>query len=94
MERLPVTGPEKATPAASRPLKENLASLLNASCMNLGEEDGMPLYEFRCNACGKEFEVILSVKDYDSRKVKCMKCGSSRVERVWSEVHVLTSKKS
>jgi putative FmdB family regulatory protein len=54
----------------------------------------MPVYEFRCNACGKEFEVILSVNDYDPRKVKCTKCGSPRVERVWSEVHVHTAKKS
>jgi putative FmdB family regulatory protein len=57
-------------------------------------ENGMPVYEFRCNACGKEFQIIESIKDYDPKKVKCAKCASSRVERVWSEVHVVTSKKS
>jgi putative FmdB family regulatory protein len=54
----------------------------------------MPVYEFRCNACGKEFQIVESIKDYDPKKVKCTKCGSSRVERVWSDVHVVTSKKS
>jgi len=54
----------------------------------------MPVYEFRCNACGKGFQIVESIKDYDPKKVKCTKCGSSRVERVWSGVHVVTSKKS
>jgi putative FmdB family regulatory protein len=54
----------------------------------------MPVYEFRCNACGKEFQIVESIKDYDPRKVKCPKCRRSRVERVWSEVQVVTSKKS
>lgn len=39
----------------------------------------MPVYEFRCNACGKEFQILESIKDYDPKKVKCTKCGSSRV---------------
>jgi putative FmdB family regulatory protein len=54
----------------------------------------MPVYEFRCNRCRKEFEVIESISEYDPKKVKCPKCGSSQVERVWSDVHVVTSKKS
>ena len=54
----------------------------------------MPVYEFRCNACRKQFQIVESIKDYDPKKVKCTKCGSSRVERVWSGVHVVTSKKS
>jgi putative FmdB family regulatory protein len=66
----------------------------NGFCFHGSQEGGMPVYEFRCNACGKEFQVIESIKDYDPKKVKCTKCGSSRVERVWSEVHVITSKKS
>jgi putative FmdB family regulatory protein len=54
----------------------------------------MRVYEFRCSACGKEFHNVESTKDYDPKKVKGTKCGSSRVERVWNEVHVVTSKKS
>jgi putative FmdB family regulatory protein len=54
----------------------------------------MPVYEFRCDKCRKEFEIIAAVKDYDPAKTKCPKCGSARVERVWSKIHVLTSKKS
>jgi putative FmdB family regulatory protein len=54
----------------------------------------MPVYEFRCIACGKKFQVIESIKDYDPKKMKCVKCESRRVERIWSAVHVVTSKKS
>lgn len=54
----------------------------------------MPIYEFRCNDCGKEFQIVESIKAYDPKKVKCPKCGSSQVEHVWSEVHVVTAKKS
>jgi putative FmdB family regulatory protein len=59
-----------------------------------GRGGSMPVYEFRCNRCRKEFEVIESISEYDPKKVKCPKCGSSQVERVWSDVHVVTSKKS
>ena len=44
----------------------------------------MPVYEFRFVACGRKFQVIESIKDYDPKKVKCAKCGSARVERIWS----------
>jgi putative FmdB family regulatory protein len=54
----------------------------------------MPVYEFQCSACGKKFQVVESIKDHDPKKTKCTKCGSSRVERVWSQIHVVTSKKS
>jgi putative FmdB family regulatory protein len=54
----------------------------------------MPTYEFRCSDCKKEFQVVEPVSEYDPKKVKCPKCGSSRVEHLWSQVHVVTSKKS
>lgn len=34
----------------------------------------MPVYEFRCNDCGKEFQIVESVKEYETRTVKCPKC--------------------
>jgi putative FmdB family regulatory protein len=54
----------------------------------------MPVYEFHCAACGKDFQIVESIKSYDPKKVRCGKCGSARVERVWSAIHVVTSKKS
>lgn len=57
----------------------------------------MPTYEFLCQKCGKAFEQILSIEEYERRKdkaIKCLKCGSSRVARQISAFQVKTSKKS
>jgi putative FmdB family regulatory protein len=44
--------------------------------------------------CGKSFERIETVKDHDPAKVRCPKCKSKKVERRWSSVFAVTSKKS
>jgi putative FmdB family regulatory protein len=57
----------------------------------------MPTYEFICDKCGKTFEQIWSLAEYDKRikeKHKCPKCGSVRVVQALSLVQVKTSKKS
>lgn len=54
----------------------------------------MPVYEFFCRDCNKPFEVVLSVADYDPQKVECPGCGGKKVERRWSGVSAITSKKS
>jgi putative FmdB family regulatory protein len=54
----------------------------------------MPVYEYVCRACGKRFSESKSIAAYDPKKVKCPKCKSKRVDRVWSTVQVSTSKKS
>ncbi|SHH10889.1 putative regulatory protein, FmdB family [Thermosyntropha lipolytica DSM 11003] len=40
----------------------------------------MPIYEFKCAACGKKFDLLLSLKERD-KKVKCPECSSDQVER-------------
>jgi putative FmdB family regulatory protein len=40
----------------------------------------MPLYEYRCDACGNEFERLLRTKDVDSA-VTCPACGSDGTRR-------------
>ena len=42
----------------------------------------MPLYEYHCNACGLEFEALVSFAEADS--VACELCGSAKVERLAS----------
>lgn len=37
----------------------------------------MPIYEYRCAACGKDFELFLR----GEKKIVCPGCDSSRVER-------------
>ncbi|MBM9520432.1 zinc ribbon domain-containing protein [Desulforhopalus vacuolatus] len=43
----------------------------------------MPLYEYKCNACNKEFEYLTtSIKA--AEEVKCPSCGSSDVKKLIS----------
>jgi len=45
----------------------------------------MPIYEYKCNACGEEFEKLV-FSSSASNDVKCEKCGSDEVERKVSTV--------
>jgi putative FmdB family regulatory protein len=54
----------------------------------------MPIYEYVCLNCRKEFSETKPVSAYDPRKVKCPKCNSKKVDRRWTSVQVTTSKKS
>ena len=51
----------------------------------------MPIYEFRCSECGCEFETLVMKRD---EKISCSKCGSARVDRLFSSfaVHGAESK--
>lgn len=42
----------------------------------------MPLYEFRCQKCGAEFEQI--VFSTDREPIKCPICTASKIERLLS----------
>jgi putative FmdB family regulatory protein len=52
----------------------------------------MPVYEFACRDCQKTFEIVRPMSD--SSAVTCTHCGSTKVERIWSTVYAVTSKKS
>jgi len=54
----------------------------------------MPLYEFACQDCGKQFALRLSLKERESGQVTCPGCGSTKVTPLISSVMVKTSKKS
>ncbi len=43
----------------------------------------MPLYEYRCQKCGKRFELLRRIKDADS-DLECPDCRSANVERLLS----------
>ncbi len=40
----------------------------------------MPIFEYRCNACGEDFEVLVLGK----REVCCPKCGSKELTKKMS----------
>jgi putative FmdB family regulatory protein len=54
----------------------------------------MPRYEYFCEDCQKEFEVILTLAEYEKGKVKCPKCGGKRVRQEAAAFFAVTSKKS
>ncbi|MCX7642236.1 MAG: zinc ribbon domain-containing protein [Armatimonadetes bacterium] len=41
----------------------------------------MPVYEFRCDRCGCEFEELVSWRDLEEGKVQCPQCNSKEVRR-------------
>ncbi len=40
----------------------------------------MPIFEFKCGSCGKEFERLVFRSEEDD--VKCPECGSERTTRL------------
>lgn len=54
----------------------------------------MPVYDFLCNACGKEFTLTLHLAEYEKHGFTCPHCQSTAVERAVSSCEVVTSRKS
>jgi len=55
----------------------------------------MPVYEFECTQCGKTFTQKQTFDEHDHHKrVKCPKCGTTRVKQLVGTVFAQTSKKS
>ncbi|HEU4867943.1 MAG TPA: zinc ribbon domain-containing protein [Actinomycetota bacterium] len=44
----------------------------------------MPIYEFRCSACEKEFETLISSAKVD--EATCPSCGAGRPRRLMSVI--------
>jgi putative FmdB family regulatory protein len=42
----------------------------------------MPIYEFKCSGCGKEFEKLCFASDQED--AKCPACGSADTQKVFS----------
>jgi putative FmdB family regulatory protein len=54
----------------------------------------VPIYEYSCRKCGADFTLALTVKDHEKKKATCPKCKAKDVERVFTSLQVVTSKKS
>ena len=54
----------------------------------------MPIYDFKCYRCKKRFTIIMSIADFESKKLKCPKCGGSKVDQLITGFLTITSKKS
>ena len=54
----------------------------------------MPLYDYECEACKKNFTLVLSLKEHEHPDVRCPGCGSNTVQQLISTFIARTSKKS
>ena len=54
----------------------------------------MPIYDYRCQACRRSFQVVQTISAHEKARPKCPKCKSSKVERVLTGAFVKTSRKS
>ena len=60
-----------------------------------GEQGGsnMPIYEYRCDDCGKTSEFLL-IKSEEVFTPQCKRCKSKKMSRVLSRVRVIRSEES
>lgn len=54
----------------------------------------MPTYDYRCEKCHKAFSVELTVRQHDTRRIACPKCGSHAVKQQISPFFAITSHKA
>jgi putative FmdB family regulatory protein len=47
-------------------------------------EENMPTYEYRCEVCGKVFEVTILIADLPTTTIKCPICFSENVKKSWN----------
>jgi putative FmdB family regulatory protein len=76
-----------------RLLRSALAAMISKARRNFRKVP-MPQYEYLCNGCGKKFSLIQTIEEHDKGKVKCPKCGGTKVEQQWAAFYATTSKKS
>jgi putative FmdB family regulatory protein len=54
----------------------------------------MPYYDYRCLDCRRRFELFMTYAEYGTREVRCVHCGSERVQRRIGAVRVMQSVES
>ena len=54
----------------------------------------MPLYEYTCKECGKDFSRVMTLREHEAGEVECPHCKSKNVEQKPSTFFAVTSKKS
>lgn len=50
----------------------------------------MPIYEYRCDECGKVSEFLIGVTQEKS-DIKCAACGSTKMQKVLSRSNIAAS---
>jgi putative FmdB family regulatory protein len=47
----------------------------------------MPIYDYRCNECGRTSEIL--VRNYDTKIIRCPSCGNDKLERLVSASYLV-----
>ncbi len=54
----------------------------------------MPMYDYKCQECGKNFILARTLKEQESGPPFCPSCNSQKIERVFAVFMAKTSRKS
>lgn len=54
----------------------------------------MPTYEYRCDKCGKNFSLLLTIREHEQGGVICPQCRSNRVSQRATGFTAITGRKS
>jgi len=81
-------------PSFFRVTSSSLRFALQSARIGFRPEATMPVYDYICNDCHKEFEVVLTLTEHDKDKIACPKCRSKNVEQEAAAFFAVTSRKS
>ena len=65
-----------------------------AKLKSLQTDGAMPTYEYRCDKCGEQFTLILSLREHEEVPQKCPKCQSKKVTQLLSTFTPKTTRKA
>jgi putative FmdB family regulatory protein len=54
----------------------------------------MPLYEYVCRKCHHKFGEVLTLKEHDTKKIRCPKCHSENLQKVIEPFFAKTASKT
>ncbi len=54
----------------------------------------MPMYDYKCQKCGKDFVLARTLKAQESGPPFCPSCKSKKIERLFATFMAKTSRKS
>jgi putative FmdB family regulatory protein len=52
------------------------------------------MYDYKCQACGKESLLVLTLKEHETGTVTCPSCGSTKMQQLYTSFIAHTTKKS
>src|SRR5262249_40323794 len=89
-ERRRAVSDQRSSPMRARMLRTAARRLQVAVERVPGYRNGMPLYEYRCTACGKRV-TVLTLRVGEDVQPKCDRCGATKLERLMSRFAMVRS---